>query len=361
MNELASKMQSEIATTGDFTKVSWTPPANMSYQEWESLGQALQTMSGSINWWIGDWLNEGERRYGEMYAQAIEVTGWDYKRLAQVKWVASSVEFSLRKENLSWSKHVEVAKLPPEKQQHWLSRAVNEDMSTRQLREAIRASEQPQALPADHQPADKPQDFTSGNLWGVQGDYESGEYQDEYKPLAFENDSQQPVKPHVHVAQNSGNNEWYTPVEFTDSAKIVMGCIDLDPASSEIANKSVKAGKYFTKDEDGLLKKWSGNVWMNPPYSQPEISLFSSKLVANYRAGDIKQAIVLVNNATETAWFHTMLEVSSAVCFVKSRIRFVSPDGESGAPLQGQAILYLGDNGEKFFDEFSQYGVVLWR
>jgi len=164
------------------------------------------------------------------------------------------------------------------------------------------------------------------------------------------------VKKHVHVAQNSGENEWYTPSEFIESAMIVMGSIDLDPASSAIANERVKASVFYSKEDNGLEREWSGNVWMNPPYAQPLIQLFSDRVAEQYSAGNITQAIVLVNNATETKWFQTMAMQSSAICFPKSRIKFLDPEGNPGAPLQGQAILYFGDSGARFAEEFIQYG-----
>ena len=157
-----------------------------------------------------------------------------------------------------------------------------------------------------------------------------------------------------HVANNSGNNEWYTPAELIEAARSAMGSIDVDPASNDIAQKVVKAGTYYTAETNGLDKTWVGNVWMNPPYASDLIGKFIDKLIAerqNYR-----QAIVLVNNATETEWFNKIISISSAVCFPKSRVKFYMPDGKTGAPLQGQAVLYIGENKDKFYSAFACVG-----
>jgi len=163
-----------------------------------------------------------------------------------------------------------------------------------------------------------------------------------------------------HVSNNSGNNEWYTPLEYIIAARRVMGEIDLDPASSKIANQNVKASVYFTAEDDGLRFSWDGRVWMNPPYSSDLINSFCEKLADHYANGDVTQAIVLVNNATETGWFQTLLSCASAACFIRRRVKFIDMNGNpSGAPLQGQAILYLGDNPDSFTSEFRKFGAIL--
>lgn len=164
----------------------------------------------------------------------------------------------------------------------------------------------------------------------------------------------------AHVAHNSGNNEWYTPAGYIEAARRVMGAIDVDPASSAIANERVGASTYFTEEDDGLTQEWKGRVWMNPPYAQPLISQFSDALAEKLLSGEVKEACVLVNNATDTGWFHRLASVSSAICFPKGRIRFIDPEGNpSGAPLQGQAVLYLGDNTDAFSEEFAGFGFVV--
>ena len=162
------------------------------------------------------------------------------------------------------------------------------------------------------------------------------------------------VQKRPHVANNSGNNEWYTPAEYIEAARKAMGSIDTDPASNDIANKVVKAEKYYTIETDGLAHDWHGNVWMNPPYSSDLISRFVEKL--KEQRVNYNQAIILVNNATETQWFYEIVKIASAVCFPKSRVKFYMPDGKTGAPLQGQAVLYVGDNYEKFISAFGGIG-----
>ena len=171
---------------------------------------------------------------------------------------------------------------------------------------------------------------------------------------------EQAKNPPAHVSYNSGNNEWYTPAEYIEAAWRVMGRIDLDPASSPIANATVRAVRYYTVEDDGLSKPWLGRVFMNPPYAGELIGRFADKMAHHVLHGDVSEAIVLVNNATETNWFQRLLVLASAVCFPKQRVRFVDPDGNpSGAPLQGQALLYLGINPAGFTREFEAFGTVL--
>lgn len=163
-------------------------------------------------------------------------------------------------------------------------------------------------------------------------------------------------KPLPHVAHNSGENEWYTPREYIEAARLVMGCIDVDPASSGQANAIIKASLYHTVADSGLLHDWHGRVWLNPPYATPLIGQFITHLVRQVKRGNVIEAIVLVNNATETQWFRDLISVAAAVCFPTGRVRFWGPNGATGAPLQGQAVVYVGERAPVFLSTFGGFG-----
>jgi phage N-6-adenine-methyltransferase len=153
---------------------------------------------------------------------------------------------------------------------------------------------------------------------------------------------------------------WETPDDTLELVRAVLGTIDLDPASNTHAQKRVQATHWLSAKDNALEHNWVGNVFCNPPYSMPLIAQFTSKLIAEYDAGRIKQAIYLVNNCTDAGWCQTLLRRFS-VCFTCGRISFLQGDGQKFATRQGQAIFYLGKHSTNFCAVFgaAEIGTVL--
>lgn len=161
----------------------------------------------------------------------------------------------------------------------------------------------------------------------------------------------------------TGEVEWYTPRPYLDAAIAVMGAIDLDPASSHAAQAHVRAMRHYTIEDDGLLKPWTGRVFLNPPYAMPLVKDFTARMVAAFDAGEIDEGILLTNNASDTEWFHAAAHACTALCLTRGRIRFIEArNGELVAkpsPTHGQAFFYFGPKGHVFEKVFSQHGIVL--
>jgi hypothetical protein len=121
---------------GEFvlTPIGMMYPEGLSEQEWLKLGDALFRLGQSIQWLIGDWINNVHRLYGYTYDEWAKRFGYDKKTLQNYAWVASSIEFSLRKEVLSFGHHNVVAGKSPEEQQYWLESAAQGQWSVARLR-----------------------------------------------------------------------------------------------------------------------------------------------------------------------------------------------------------------------------------
>ncbi len=182
-------------------------------------------------------------------------------------------------------------------------------------------------------------------------------------PEAAETIQQQAAttKENHQLINASGNNEWYTPRPFLDAAHELMGSIDLDPASNERANLIVRARRFFTIEDDGLAQPWAGRVWLNPPYGtadgESNQARWSRRLLAEYRAGRVSEAILLVNAVTGNTWFSPLKQFP--ICFPDSRIRFYNADTAPGQPTHSNALIYFGPNVAGFEAIFARFGAVL--
>jgi len=159
-------------------------------------------------------------------------------------------------------------------------------------------------------------------------------------------------------ALGTGDNQWFTPEQYIEAARAVMGGIDLDPATHRLAQQTIRAGSYFTADDDGLDREWHGRVWLNPPYAYPLIGQFVNKLLDECASGRVEQAIMLTHNYTDAAWFHQAERIAALLCFTRGRVRFYDENRNECAPTQGQAFFYFGGEHAAFRSVFSEFGFI---
>jgi hypothetical protein len=127
-------------SAGTLSKTAWVPQSDLGHSDWLATGHRLGAIGRCSQWWIGDWVRYGTARWGEKYAEAARVTGYDIASLRNMAWVASRFDLSLRNDKLTWSHHVLLAPLDAEQQRRWLRHASEERLSVADLRLELRAA-----------------------------------------------------------------------------------------------------------------------------------------------------------------------------------------------------------------------------
>lgn len=165
------------------------------------------------------------------------------------------------------------------------------------------------------------------------------------------------------IQHSSESVEWYSPEKIVEPSREVLGGIELDPASCELANKVIRAERFFTVEDDGLAQPWEARtLFLNPPYGwhdypggTPRALVWTRKLIEEYEAGRVEEAILLVKAAIETEWFEPLWD--RVVCFPRGRVNFWREDGGHGAP-HASAVVYLGEHPGKFVRVFKSIGRI---
>jgi hypothetical protein len=106
-------------------------------EEWAGpLRFALWCQQGAP-WWIGDLLNAGDARFGEMFSQVCE-GNISADQLQRYESVARRVPPENRRPGLSWSAHAAVARLPHSLQRQMLDRAEQAGWTSAILQRKVR-------------------------------------------------------------------------------------------------------------------------------------------------------------------------------------------------------------------------------
>jgi len=129
-----------------------------------------------------------------------------------------------------------------------------------------------------------------------------------------------------HQSPQMKKDEWLTPPYILKA----LGEFHLDPCSPKNRPWDT-AKKHYTIDDNGLMQKWDGRVWLNPPYGH-NTSKWLAKL-ANHGNG-----IALIFSRTETKTFFSYVwNMAHALFFFKGRLYFYHSNGQkspnnAGAP-----------------------------
>lgn len=161
----------------------------------------------------------------------------------------------------------------------------------------------------------------------------------------------------MQILTSQATVEWYTPAWIIELARQTMGGIDLDPASSDTAQLTVQAVRYYTEAMDGYMRPWAGRVWLNPPFD--DTPRWVRRLCAAFDDGDVPQAMLLVNSAPGYVWWEDLWR-RQPVCMLRERVAFVGAEkGAKGTAKKGTTIAYFGADVDRFTMLWQSYGRVV--
>lgn len=130
---------------------------------------------------------------------------------------------------------------------------------------------------------------------------------------------------------SSKTDVWATPQEYFDSINTEFN-FTLDVCALP---ENAKCSRFFSPGDNGLIQKWDGVCWMNPPYGR-KIGVWIKKAYESSLGG--ATVVCLVPARTDTAWFHDYILNKAEIRFIRGRLRFSG--SKVNAPFPCILVIY---------------------
>jgi phage N-6-adenine-methyltransferase len=134
----------------------------------------------------------------------------------------------------------------------------------------------------------------------------------------------------MNVHFSSATDNWATPQDLFDKLNKVYN-FELDVCASK---ENAKCKRFFTVQDDGLAKDWTGTCWMNPPYGR-EIGKWMAKAYESSKTG--AKVVCLVPARTDTGWWHDYA-MNGEVTFIRGRLKF--GNSKNSAPFPSALVVF---------------------
>lgn len=133
------------------------------------------------------------------------------------------------------------------------------------------------------------------------------------------------------ILLSSKKEDWETPKNLFDYFNKIYN-FTLDPCSTK---ENAKCKKFYTKNDNGLSKEWSGSVFVNPPYCR-KTKLWVEKAFNEKENCDY--IVMLLPCRPDVSYFHDFILNKSRIIFLRGRLKF--GNSKNTAPFPSMIVIY---------------------
>ena len=134
-----SSVTALAAAGATITEKSLRLSRSTTWEQYEGVASFIAGIGRAYPWWVGDLLNDGEKLFGEEFAQIEALLPHSPRTCANYKSIAKWIPENRRRNGLSFSVHEAVAYLEPKERERLLDKAEANGWKRDEMRDARKA------------------------------------------------------------------------------------------------------------------------------------------------------------------------------------------------------------------------------